>query len=333
MQTASIDTNSLCGAMEFFDTQLPGLAERMCLCTETRAVFERLFKEALRKSADTICACRQSGMAAPTNEGRALLDFLGDTAVGPESQLIGSEHVARALAFMREGGNVLMVQNHRSGADTVAWDKLVNRHFNGAAREFGYMAGHVVAFYLIPHTIISGITRFQIFSQKYKDQADEVGLTLTEMMGQNVRALQAVARWIRTGGKFVGLYPEGGRSECGLLEGNHQTAKIGEIIAAGSPRGLMILPTYVDGTTSILPVVRGADEFQRFICHVRRGNATVTCGEPIRWEDLQPDATPPATAGEEGRRTKEARRRHIHAQTMRAIARLAPSVEAKGVWS
>jgi 1-acyl-sn-glycerol-3-phosphate acyltransferase len=328
----TFDTSTFETAKAFFDSQLPGLTERMCLCQAKRARFTALFLAALAESSKTICQCRNAGVVPPTATGRALLDFLGETAVGKDSQLLGAEHVASALNFMRRGGNVLMVQNHSSGADTVAWDRLVNLHFDNAAREFGYMAGHVVTLFLLPLTVTSGMRRFQIFSTKYKALAEQVGMCAADMQDQNVRAIEALTDFAKPGGVCVGLYPEGGRGETGLKEGEPTTVAIGEVMAANSPHGLIVLPTYVSGTTNILPVVRTPDEFERFLCHLRTGNASVTCGKPLLWCGISPRPEKLYGRPFERREERDERRRKAHAITMRAIASLAPA-EARGFWS
>lgn len=321
-------------AQGFLRAELPGLSDRLRLTTTAAATFERLFMAALARSAQDMDACQRMGLARSTPEGRAFLDFIGPRLVTPETTLINPGVVAQALAFMKKGGNVLLIQNHTSGADTVVWDYLVNQRFDGAARDFAYMAGHVVTFFLIPLTVSSGVNRFQIFSTKYKALAEAVGHTMDEMQAQNRRAIHDLVTWTKHGGRLLGLYPEGGRGEAGLLEGDRNTTTVGLAMASSSPAGLMVLPTYVAGCTNILPVVRGPREFEEFLRYVRRGTATITCGDPLRWEELLPSreqiADEQATHDEVD--DKHARKRLIHARTMRLIAALAPVGAARGPW-
>lgn len=313
--------------------ELPGLRQRLGLREQEGHELETLFMRALDVNAARMEACQSMGFVAPLPESRALLDFLGRALVHPQSRLVHPEHMQEALQWMRRGGNVLMVQNHTSGADPVVWDHLVNREFDHVARHFGYMAGHVVSMYLIPLTICAGFGRFQIFASKYKKLAEEFGITEHDMTMQNFRALRELETFVAQGGRLIGFYPEGGRGEGQLLAGDPKTAKIGEVIAERSPHGLLVLPTWVEGATSILPVVRGKTEFSEFIQYARAGVSHITCGKPIPWEKLVPSVSEVEAARTEEQTRSMASKGIIHARTMRAIATLAPTEHAKGPWA
>lgn len=315
--------------------QLSDLCARM---HEGQACSQRardLFFAALRANCAVMDRNVNRGMTEPVPASTALLDFLGEQLVSAESQLFGVEHVQMALDFAAQGGNVLMIQNHTSGADTLVWAALLNRLFPGRpADQFGYMAGHVVNFYLLPVLLSAGWRRFQIYSSKYKAQAEALGLTEAQTTAQNVRALADLVNYCRTGGRLIGLYPEGGRGEGALIQGDPRTAKIPEIIAGASPKGLMVLPTYVMGATSILPVVRGPEEFVFFMEHIKSGTSNIRVGRPMLYEEMLPcEEQIGACRADLGVDGNVAVKVLIHQTMMLAIAALAESIEARGPWA
>jgi len=246
---------------------------------------KRQFMMALLANAARMDACKEAPFVQAIPESRRLFDLLALHFV-TDVKVTGLENVARALQFMANGGNVLLVSNHTSGADTLVLDYVVNKTFNNAAHDWIYMAGHVVNYYLVPMTMSGGIHRVQIFSAKYCQQATTE--ERQRMKQNNMRALMSIAPQIIEGGKCVVLYPEGGRGEGSLLAGEPRTMKIPQLMAEASPNGLMVLPSYVEAT-SILPVVRGSNEFNEFLEHIQPGKATLSLGPGVMWDDLQPN--------------------------------------------
>jgi len=204
---------------------------------------------------------------------------------------------------------------------------LVNRRFANAARDWAYMAGHVVNVFLVPLCIASAWRRFQIFSVKYKSLA--AGGTVEEMNAQNRRALTSLKGFVKDGGRCVVLYPEGGRGEGSLKQGEAKTTAIFEIVLKASPYGLMVLPSYVDGATSILPVARGEDEFSEFLLHIRRGNGTITFGRPVEYQYIRPTEDEVARAAPHCGDC-DPRKRVTIDRVMRLIAELCPSEGGRG---
>lgn len=273
--------------ISYAETALPRLVARLDLGKDDSYRLHYLFIRSMIANAARIERCLNDPFVPALPESREFLDFLGAVIVGEESRLIGAQHLQSALDFMGKGGNVLLVQNHTSGADTIVMDYLVNRDFGGVAKEWMYMAGHAVNLFLLPLTITGGLHRIQIFSAKYCGQADEE--VQRNMRAHNAHAMATIAPKVMNGGQLIGLYPEGGRAESGLLPGEPRTMKIPQLMAMASPAGLMVLPTHVTGATSILPVVRGENEFNEFLEHVQCGNANVEFGPGVMWDDLQPD--------------------------------------------
>ncbi|MFA5048174.1 MAG: 1-acyl-sn-glycerol-3-phosphate acyltransferase [Patescibacteria group bacterium] len=273
----------------YAEQALGRLAERIRLSADDATTFERLFMRSMIANAARIESSINAPYVPALTESRELLDFLGTIIVGEESRLIGADNLRSALAFMTTGGNVLLVQNHTSGADTLVMDRLVNDEFSGVAKDWLYMSGHAVNLFLLPLTITGALHRIQIFSTKYCVQADEA--VRSSMRTHNARSLATIAPIIMDGGKLIGLYPEGGRGEGALLPGEPRTMKIPQLMASVSPKGLMVLPTYVRDATSILPVVRGDNEFNEVLEHLRRGNASIEFGPGVMWSDIQPGPT------------------------------------------
>ncbi len=314
-----LHSNEIENAAAYARVELDKLATRLGLRQDQMEILHILFEQSLESAAQILTTQTNAPYVPANNEGRAFLDFLQSLIVGDESRLIGENNLAQALEFMAEGGNVLLVQNHTSGADTIVMDYLVNQRFNNAAKQWIYMAGHVVNLFLLPLTICGGLSRVQIFSAKYCQHATlEV---LAKMQEQNARALGQLAPLVSNGGVLIGLYPEGGRGEGGLKSGEVRTMKIPQVLHMASPKGLMILPSYVSGATSILPIVRGEREFEEFITHVRRGNANVQFGPGVMWKALQPS---------DENLSSQAVKQYLIDRVMRLIAQLAPTDAAKG---
>jgi 1-acyl-sn-glycerol-3-phosphate acyltransferase len=229
----------------------------------------------------------------------------------------GLQHVDEALDFMATGGNVLLVSNHTSGADTLVLDWVVNLHAHNAAYNWTYMAGHVVNLYLLPLVVTGGVNRLQIFSERYAQLVD--ANMRSQMRAQNTTALRALRNIAGRGGQCVVLYPEGGRGEGALKPGEAQTMQIALLMARASEAGLMVLPSYVE-SAGILPVRRVDNEFNEFIEHARPGDATLAFGPAQPWEELLPStAMSPAEL-----------RTHLVKEVMLMIADLAPSLAARG---
>ena len=327
-----VNHNTFDSVAEYARAELNKLAVRLGLTQDQIDMLQFLFTQSLQCSAEILAKHANDPYVPANKEAREFLDFLEKLIVGEESRLIGEENLAQALEFMQEGGNVLLVQNHTSGADTIVMDYLVNKLFNNAAKSWTYMAGHVVNLFLLPLTICGGLSRIPIFSAKYCQHASPE--ILADMKAQNANAMGQLAPLVSKGGVLIGLYPEGGRGEGALKAGEVRTMKIPQLLSMASPRGLMILPSYVSGATSILPVVRSEREFEEFITHVRRGNANVEFGRGVMWDDLQPTHdTLLAYLGEDccvGLTPDQALKHFLTDQVMGLIAKMAPTEAAKG---
>jgi 1-acyl-sn-glycerol-3-phosphate acyltransferase len=303
------------GVFDYLTSQIPALADRLGL---SPADLQELFQVFMRSY--HVCAARieedaDKGLVDAIVESRDLIEHLARLLMNADSTLYGAENFARALAFREQGGNVLIVQNHTSGADILATHALLSKDFPGVPAQFIWMAGHVVTKYLLPMLLAAGATRVQIFSVKYRSMAQ--GQDAQWMEAQNRRAIRALMQRTSKGGQFVVLYPEGGRGERGLIPGVANTMAIPAILDR-CHLGAMVLPTFVWGATSILPVVRGEDEFSRFMEYVDRGSAHVRVGEPVYWSEIV------ARHGEDKQAQVD--------EVMRLIAALSPSEDLKGVY-
>lgn len=320
--------------MDYVKSVLPQVGIQLGLEGKQLSEFQDLVLASMAVNGNRMNDCLNAPYVEAVPESRALLDFLEPILVGEESEIRGEDNLECALAFMKRGGNVLLVQNHTSGADTIVTDYLVNRAYGNAAKEWIWMAGHVVNLFLLPLIMCGGLHRVQIFSSKYSAQADEA--MRRNMKEQNAKALGSIASMIMGGGKLIGLYPEGGRGEGALKLADPKTMKIPQLMAMASV-GLMVLPTYVSGATSILPVVRGENEFNEFLHYIRRGNATVEFGPGIMWDDLQPGRAELdlflAEKCCKGTTPDQALKQHLLERVMKMVAAMAPTKEAKGPYA
>lgn len=307
--------------VEYADREIWALGARLGLDSATQATLHETFMAALRVNAARMQDCLEAPLVESVSESRDLFALLGRLMIAGVD-LSGIEHMARALKFMAEGGNVLLLSNHTSGADTLVLEHVVNTHFADATRSWLYMAGHVVNLYLLPVACSSGVTRVQIFSTKYCAAASDEARR--RMHRNNARALLSLAPRATKGGTCVVLYPEGGRGNGALLEGDPKVMKIAQILSGASPNGLMILPSYVEAT-EILPVVRGDNEFNEFLEYGRRGSATLRFGAGAMWNDLQPDpGSVHEVASHRGVDSGVALKQLLHQRCMGMIASLAP---------
>ena len=189
--------------------ELLPLRDHFQLDIRIAARLETLFLRSLRENAVRMDKCLEAPVVETLPVSEELWQLLGKVMVGDNAHVEGLNHMATAIEFMQCGGNVLLVQNHTSGADTLVLHHVVNKNFNDAARQWLHMAGHVVNLFLLPLAITAGVRRIQIFSAKYCAQAsDEVR---ARMQANNARALSSIGNQIVGGGQCIVLYPEGGR--------------------------------------------------------------------------------------------------------------------------
>ncbi len=227
-----------------------------------------------------------AGMVGPLPEARAFWNLTGDTLLDTGSEVTGIEHLKTAMHYQQQGWNVVVVQNHRSGADMLVMETLIRRHFGeDICADWAYMAGHAVNLYLIPLMFSAAMRRFQIFSVKYQSTGI-TGMDVERMKQQNHRALLALRRHTAPGGKVVVYYPEGGRGNGTMKAGEPRTSCLPRNIAEGG-KGLIILPTYVRDTELLHRPARGDNEFNEVFVHMDKGSATLAIGEPVRWDAIR----------------------------------------------
>ncbi len=228
----------------------------------------------------------EAGMTQAVPAVRDFWNLAGDTLVNQESRVVGMDNMKLALEHMGRGGNVLMVQNHRSGADTMVFETLVRRALGrDVCKDWAYMSGHAVNLYLIPLMFCGGMNRFQIFSAKYLS-AGLNGVDEVAMNAQNQRAMMSLRRHVKGGGRLVGFYPEGGRGDGCMKLGEPKTSCIPKIMASASKAELLVLPTYVCDASNILNPVRGINEYNEIFVNSRPGTASLVIGEPVPWGDI-----------------------------------------------
>lgn len=263
------------------------LCDKEALAPDETARIWSLFRGSILANSKRFPGCINDPCVAALPESRTLLREMSALLISGDSYVGGMDHVQSAVDFMADGGNVLLVSNHTSGADTLVLEHSIQKALGAnVTDDWYYMAGHVVNQNLLPLSVSSGVNRIQIFSVKYVTEGDEAQAKL--MSARNHQAIQAMVGKVMDGGRCIVLYPEGGRGENGVMKlGEPRTMKIPELMSMFSPKGLMILPSHVEAT-DILLVVRGPNEFQEGISHIRRGRSSLNFGQPQMWNDLQP---------------------------------------------
>ena len=312
---------------EYVQTALPEFCQRLRLDAATTDSLKSLGLASLRAATAIIETSCNSGEVAPLQEARQFWLKLCEVLVSDDSRLIGEHHLQTAKNHMQEGGNVLLIQNHRSGADTLLLEAMVNRHFGyDITADWAYMSGHAVNLFLLPLMFTAAVRRFQIFSAKYQSTGLPGMATAQAMSIQNTKALTSLSKYCREGGKLVGLYPEGGRGETCMKRGESKTSCIFKLMAR-SNRPLLILPTYVDGSPSILPVVRGNNEYNEVFVHARIGTGALSIGTPMAWADLEEIAHAISS------RFNQSPEQSICDAGLALVAQLAPNEEQRGPYS
>ena len=129
------------------------------------------------------------------------------------------------------------------------------------------------------------LNRLQIFQTKYIEKEDKA--SQATMKSHNEGAFRTLLNLISRGGKCVVMYPEGERGIGGIVAGNPRTMKIPAIMSAASPKGLLLLPSYVD-STGIWLNRRYQQEMDFFLDHLNRSAATLKFGPGVLWNDIQP---------------------------------------------
>lgn len=238
---------------------------------------------------------------------------------------------------MRKGHTVLLLQNHQSGADTIGFMETIARYYGGHSKspawEIAWMSGHPANIFLLVVMFTACYPRYQIYSTK-RVQAGVPGVGEAEARAQTARSLSTLATHARERSMMVGLYPEGGRTDNGaLLPGDPRCTKIGDILNEACPGKVWVLPTFVNGATSILPVRRQADEMEQLFRNIRPGRVDVTIGEPVMWHNLEPNGfeLDPIVARPDIPNAQCARRVFLHEACMRLMAQLAPPCQ-RGPW-
>lgn len=274
------------GVREYLTVAIPDFSRRIGLTAEDESELVRLVYASFDACRLKIAGWLKEGYTPILPEGRALIEFLFERLVSQESTLAGGNHLEEAIAASREGANILIVQNHRSGMDTGVFETLIWRNYGkGFALPWSYMSGHIVNHFMVPLLFTASLNRYQIVSIRYQAV---LGMPPAECRAQNTRAMTAIRRSVKNGGKVIGLYPEGGRGDIGMKRGEAQTACIAQLIArTPGKKGFFVLPTYVDGAPNLLPPRRGENEYNEIFANLRRGTAHVRIGSMIPWEQIE----------------------------------------------
>ncbi|MDB5204559.1 MAG: hypothetical protein JWP09_587 [Candidatus Taylorbacteria bacterium] len=226
------------------------------------------------------------GFVTHIPHARELVQIVLDRALSSDSAIAGQEYLAEAIEVAKTGANVLVVQNHRSGADTGVFEMLIKRSFgDDTTRGWAYMSGHIVNVFLAPMVFSTSLDRYQIYSVKNQTGTGVIEQITAELKGemvmQNMRAMTALVERTKQGGQFTVLYPEGGRGEGCLKQGEAKTSCIPKLISGRTDKPFYILPTFVSGATNLLPVRRGPNEYNQVFDSVERGQANLRIGQMI----------------------------------------------------
>ena len=293
MRVPKFGAGEIEGVEPYLKDAIGRFCEREGIVNTDRHRLTELFLNSLKANSPILQQHQGVGVTEVIPEGRQLINRLCDILVRPDSNLYGAEHYKTAQDHVDQGGNVLLVQNHRSGADSLVMEAVIRRTFGDhCTDDWAYMSGHAVNLYAMPLLISSGLKRFPIFSVKYQNAAatgdlpmQDTGCDHQAMTQQNLKAMKALRQHTAQGGRMVVLYPEGGRGNNSMKRVQPETVCVAEVMAK-SCHPLLVLPTYVDGATSILPVARNDNEYNQFIERCHTGSANMTIGSPVPYPDL-----------------------------------------------
>jgi 1-acyl-sn-glycerol-3-phosphate acyltransferase len=345
MRTSDVpcfEVGQTAGVRDYVVEAMALLCERLNLGNDQSHMLQGLALASLEAAMNVMQTSLNAGLVESHPVARKFWNELGDVLVNDDSAIQGVEHLISAIYTLRQGFNVLLVQNHRSGADILLMETLIRRRLGkDIASDWAYMAGHAVNLYAIPLMVSLATRRFQIFSAKYRSTG-LVGNTDADMARQNTRSLMSLRKYCFNGGRIVVLYPEGGRGDDSMKMGEPRTVCIPQIMRRGSKRKLYILPTYVNGTANILPTVRSKNEFNEIFVNAQRGTASLSLGQLVNWDHIQPDDSQVAQLAQtyqqqdrlEGNVANERAYSRIMVDTMLGlVAQLAPNDHERGPYA
>lgn len=178
------------------------------------------------------------------------------------ARIEGLEHLDQADEILKRGGSLLVIGNHPNAITTAYGYSLVqslehrsreasvvlvsSKFFDGRMGIFGDVAMQVAG--------VSGLEPLKVI-QFYDHTQDE------ERVSTNLNAIQKALKALNSPGGLVWVYPEGTRSQMGLIEGQDGLGKLAEradgIMTIVSPYGdWRLLP---QPTVKLLPLIDGKE--------------------------------------------------------------------------
>lgn len=315
---------------EYMERQLPALAEKLGLDAEGAETLRSLVVASLLdefRGGDDPGAgvCIGSQVSS-----RMLVRFLLDRLVA-EGGIVGTENLFLAMRYRRQDGRIALVCNHTGNADgpliDYFLDKALAEKFPETEGKLRFIAGHMVWQHPFLRIFSRSVNMIKVVSRKYIEDALAKGdhARVTEMRKQNMAMFSYLRHEAAIRNDIVCFFPEGTRNRTGRLNrGVPETMSILRVMekANPGPRGVMILPCYLEGAASILPDIAKELEFYRFLEALKRGRVFMHIGRPVLWRDLANGL--PKDISEQ-----EANRLSVD-DLMRKIARFIPDDDLRG---
>ncbi|KAL4538100.1 hypothetical protein Ndes2437A_g01142 [Nannochloris sp. 'desiccata'] len=147
-----------------------------------------------------------------------LMAAVEDLYVNYKGAVIGSglpgateELVAKVMASLANGDNVVLLANHQTEADPAAFALLLEAEFPSLATDVIYVAGDRVVTDPLCKPFSMGRNLFCVHSKKHLDDIPELK---AEKQATNRRTLKAMQGALNEGGKLLWIAPSGGRDRA-----------------------------------------------------------------------------------------------------------------------
>jgi|GEM_PF-5297023 len=204
----------------------------------------------------------------------ALVDVEGSDITYPPSFSSIGERISR-------GENVMLVSNHEAGADAIAYLAAAETANPGVDLHSSVLtvAAHFKSF-PVREAFLSGFDRVRVYNEaQRKGEIDrEFEVPEKTARGHNIRAVKALLRKVRDGGRLIFFFPQGSLHKGPLQEPPDSSGEILDAISRHSNEGLTAFPSYVAGTERIFAGFRKAS---RGNGSMARAPVTVRVGEPF----------------------------------------------------
>jgi 1-acyl-sn-glycerol-3-phosphate acyltransferase len=325
----------------FLESELPNAYNRMGIPDKATQALDLILKvlQELAHRSDQFSGRHTPSPAMEALLNRCLDDFIDDEQL----EVIGLENFLAAQELVENGADVIIAPNHTSPLDGSLLFKAIRDTYPNIPLPAIVMS-QVFEYARITALLTSGLYKFPVFQPKHLQKFEELGYqeAVSQMVQQNLTMLRCLIRFLQTEDKQLFLYLERDRNNHTMGQPEPKVIELLEMIAESrrlQEKPLYILPVHISGLESIFPNREGVNELDIFWETISVGGGRVQCGKPVLYEELRQEAINPeymrSVAERIGGNLTQEQKTHfaIAFTILRRIAALAPSEEAKGIYS